>query len=386
MTDGVERGGAVIDFDFDSLRRFPDIEADNLFAVDASDRLILDEAQEALAAHPDAVTVIGDRYGALTLGAAANHGAHGIRVFQDALSGEFALGHNAAAAELDDRYQNHGLGTELLTDARVVLMQLPRSLNELDEIAAAIARHAHPDVVVYAGGRIKHLSSAMNDVLGNHFGSVAATLARQKSRVLVARGPKAADSEYPQREYHQELDLWVCAHGGAFAGTKLDIGTRYLLSFLREMKADARTAVDLGCGTGILAAALARSRPDLAVLATDQSWAAVASARATAEANDLPLTVERDLGLSKQPDACADLILLNPPFHVGSAVHAGVALTLFDEAARVLKPGGELWTVYNSHLKYRAALMRSVGPTRLVGQNPKFTVTVSTRPEDVERN
>lgn len=386
--DDVE--GAVVDFNFDLLRRFPDIEADNLFAVDASDRLILDEASAALAGHPDAVTVIGDRYGALTLGAAALHGAHGIRVFQDPLSGEFALGHNAAAAELDDRYTNHELGAELLAGARVVLLQLPRSLNELDEIAAAIARHAAADVTVFAGGRIKHLSQAMNEVLGKHFDSVSATLARQKSRVLVARGPKSADSEFPQSEYHQELDLWVSAHGGAFAGTKLDIGTRYLLGFLREMKADARTAVDLGCGTGILAAALAKSRPGLAVLATDQSWAAVASARATMQANDLPVTVTRDVGLSKQPDACADLIVLNPPFHVGSAVHAGVALGLFDEAARVLKPGGELWTVFNSHLKYRAALMRAVGPTRLVGQNPKFTVTVSTVPEQddavTERN
>src|SRR5690554_3664028 len=374
----MKSGDAMVDFDFDALRRFPDLEADNLFAVDASDRLILDEAAADIATHPGLVAVIGDRYGALTLGAAARHGAHGIRVFQDPLSSEFALGHNAAAAELDDRFENHELGSELLAGARVVLLQLPRSLNELDEIAAAIARHADPGVVIYAGGRLKHITQAMNDVLGKHFGSVSATLARQKSRVLVARSPKPSEEQYPQREFHEELDLWVCAHGGAFAGTKLDIGTRYLLSFLREMKADARTAVDLGCGIGILAAALARSRPGLAVLATDQSWAAVASARATAEANDLPFTVARDIGLSKQPDACADLILLNPPFHVGSAVHAGVALALFDEAARVLKPGGELWTVFNSHLKYRAALMRSVGPTRLVGQNPKFTVTVST--------
>jgi hypothetical protein len=29
------------DFSFDRLRRYPDVEADNLFAVDASDRLIL---------------------------------------------------------------------------------------------------------------------------------------------------------------------------------------------------------------------------------------------------------------------------------------------------------------------------------------------------------
>lgn len=369
----------VADFDFDGLRRFPDIEADNLFAVDASDRLILDEAGGALTRHADSVVVIGDRYGALTLGAAALHGAHGIRVSQDALAGEFALAHNAAAAELDDRFENHGLGESLLAGARVVLVQLPRSLAELDEIAAAIARHASPDVEVFAGGRVKHLSPAMNEVLGKHFSEVSATLARQKSRVLIARRPTPSPDEYPQREFHEELDLWVCAHGGAFAGTKLDIGTRYLLGFLREMKPDARTAVDLGCGTGILAAALARSRPGLAILATDQSAAAVASARATAEANELEFTVTRDLGLADQPDACADLILLNPPFHVGSAVHAGVALALFDEAARVLKPGGELWTVFNTHLKYRAALMRSIGPTRLVGQNPKFTVTVSTR-------
>src|SRR5690606_33269169 len=195
---GDDTEGAVVDFNFDLLRRFPDIEADNLFAVDASDRLILDEASAALAGHPDAVTVIGDRYGALTLGAAALHGAHGIRVFQDPLSGEFALGHNAAAAELGDRYTNHELGAELLAGARVVLLQLPRSLNDLDEIAAAIARHAAADVTVFAGGRIKHLSQAMNEVLGKHFDSVSATLARQKSRVLVASGPKPADSEAPQ--------------------------------------------------------------------------------------------------------------------------------------------------------------------------------------------
>lgn len=370
-------------FGFELLRRFPDVEADNLFAVDASDRLILDEGRAAIEAAPSQVVVIGDRYGAITLGAAALHGAFDIRVFQDALSGEQALAHNAALTALHDRFENRPLDESLLSGARTVLMQLPRALAELDEIAGAIARFADPGVVVYAGGRIKHLPPAMNEVLGRHFGVVTASLARQKSRVLIARGPqpsepKRLESNYPLREFNDELGLWVCAHGGAFSGTRLDIGTRYLLGFLREMKPDAVTAVDLGCGTGILACALARSRPGLAVLASDQSQWAVASSRATAEANDLPVTVVRDVGLSSQPDDCADLVLLNPPFHVGSAVHAGVALTLFDEAARVLKPGGELWTVFNSHLAYRSALTRSVGPTRLVGQNPKFTVTVST--------
>ena len=32
-----------------------------------------------------------------------------------------------------------------------------------------------------------------------------------------------------------ELDLDVAAHGAVFAGTKLDIGTRFLLTFLPEL-------------------------------------------------------------------------------------------------------------------------------------------------------
>jgi len=72
-------------------------------------------------------------------------------------------------------------------------------------------------------------------------------------------------------------------------------------------------------------------------------------------------------------------VLLNPPFHVGAAVHTGLAERLVGAAARLLRPGGELWTVYNSHLGYRPALERVVGPTRQVSRTPKFTVTASRR-------
>jgi len=38
-----------------------------------------------------------------------------------------------------------------------------------------------------------------------------------------------------------------------------------------------------------------------------------------------------------------------------------------------------MWTVFNSHLAYDGQLNRTVGPTRVVDRNAKFTVTVSTR-------
>jgi 16S rRNA (guanine1207-N2)-methyltransferase len=224
------------------------------------------------------------------------------------------------------------------------------------------------------------MTHAMNDVLRDSFTEVSASLARQKSRVLVARGPKPGPSSFPRRQRHADLDLTVVAHGAAFAGTKIDIGTRALLACI-DRAAPAATALDLGCGTGVLAVALARARPDTAVLAVDQSAAAVASAEATAAANGLAerVRVLRDDAASAVPDASVDLVVCNPPFHLGAAVVTGAADRLFGAAARLLRPGGELWAVYNSALRYKPVLSRLVGPTRVADRTPKFTVTASTR-------
>jgi 16S rRNA (guanine1207-N2)-methyltransferase len=225
------------------------------------------------------------------------------------------------------------------------------------------------------------MTHAMNDVLRDSFADVSAGLARQKSRVLVARGPKPAPSSFPRSQDHPDLALTVRAHGAAFAGTKLDVGTRTLLGCLDRTTTTTGTALDLGAGTGVLAAALARSRPELTVLAVDQSAAAVASATATAEANGLGdrIRVIRDDAAGSIPEGSVDLVVCNPPFHVGAAVVTTAADRLFAAAARVLRPGGELWTVYNSALRYKPTLTRLVGPTTVARQTPKFTVTVSTR-------
>ena len=89
--------------------------------------------------------------------------------------------------------------------------------------------------------------------------------------------------------------------------------------------------------------------------------------------------VTRDDAASTVADASVDLVVCNPPFHVGAAVVTTAADRLFAAAGRLLRPGGELWTVYNSSLRYKPALTRLVGPTRVAEQTPKFTVTVSTR-------
>ncbi|WP_423920304.1 class I SAM-dependent methyltransferase [Frigoribacterium sp. 2-23] len=388
--------------DLERLRRWPDIEAPNLSAVDATDRLLLDTARDWLAADPETaeearvgpIAIIGDRYGALTLGlqsAWAEAGAPGepgvtsqaaprLRVHQDSLSGERALDANAEALGLERHHEHLGLTPDLVAGCRLVLLQLPRSLDALDEIAATIAAGAPADVTVLAGGRLKHMTVAMNEVLGRHFGEVRAGLARQKSRVLTARAPRPqpAPTPWPRSRRDAEFDLTVAAHAAAFAGPSVDIGTAELLRLLDRMPSVGEV-VDLGCGTGVLAVSYARRHPSAHVVATDQSAAAVASARATAEANGVAVDVVRDDAGASLPAGSAELVLLNPPFHVGATVHAGIAHKMFEAAARLLAPGAELWCVWNSHLGHRPVLERVVGPTRQLVRTPVFTVTVSTR-------
>lgn len=370
-----------MDFDFGALSRHPDVDAPELVAADAADRLLLDEAADALdAAAPDTVVVIGDGYGALTLGAVVLHGVRGIRVHQDALSGERALAANAERLAVAQTWEWHDLDASLVTGAEVVLLRLPRSLDALSEIAETIARHASPHVRVFAGGMVKHMTVSMNDFLRASFGRLDVTHARQKARVLIAAEPRATDAAptWPRTRADPGTGLVVVARGAAFAGPAVDIGTRFLLAQL-DAAPRVDEAIDLGCGTGVIATWLALRRPEVRVIATDQSAAAVVSARATAAANGVEDRVEvvRDDALSGRPDASARLIVLNPPFHIGAVVHRGIALKLFADAGRVLEPGGELWAVWNSHLRYRPDLERLVGPTRQIARDRTFTVTAS---------
>ncbi len=258
---------------------------------------------------------------------------------------------------------------------------LPKSLSELSEQAQELARQL-PGARVILGAREKHLTRSMNEVLELHYARVRASLGYRKSRALVA---SEALTKQPQRipatARIAELNLTVCAFGGAFAGAKLDIGTRLLLEVLETTPpaTEPGTVIDLGCGTGILASWAARRWPAARVIGTDRSAAALRSTTATAAANGVTVAVHRADAAAGLPDACADLVLLNPPFHEGREVDRTMANHLFAAADRLLAPGGELYTVFNSHLRHRPQLERLVGPTEQLAANAKFIVTRSTR-------
>lgn len=262
---------------------------------------------------------------------------------------------------------------QAVAGVRTVLWRLPRALGAVDEYAQAIAEHADPAVRMIAGERDKHLSRSMNEALARHFTSVHASLGHRKARALIASGPIASPASWPRTARLEAFELDVVAHGATFNTNRLDRGTALLASCFDRLPA-ASTAIDLGCGSGILAALLARR--GMRVSAVDVAWSACDAAGLTASANGVEVDVQRRDGLAGWPQQ-VDLVVTNPPFHVRAAKDTSPTRGLFTQVGDVLTDGGELWCVYNAHLPYLPWLRRAIGPTEILARDRAYVVTRS---------
>jgi 16S rRNA (guanine1207-N2)-methyltransferase len=69
-----------------------------------------------------------------------------------------------------------------------------------------------------------------------------------------------------------------------------------------------------------------------------------------------------------------DVIICNPPFHVGAASDAGLGLAFIASAAHALLPSGQLWLVANRHLPYEAGLAHHFRNVRSVAQAQGYKI------------
>lgn len=377
-------------------------------AADQTERVILQAVEEERGGGPPRdLIVVGDSTGALTAAALERlAGPEQATVWSWSASRaeSAALAERFAAAVAAGRLVVPG-GEEPLpledfvagAEARLVLARLPKSLAGLEDLGRRVARFAArggpTDLTLVAGGRVKHMTRSQNQVLAGSFAEVRASRGVGKSRALIASGP-LADAPAPEpaagtarlRVHGRERELALRGSGGVFGGARPDAGSLLLLDALdRALAAGevaAEVAADLGSGNGLLTAYLAAALPDAQVLGSDDDAEAVASTRATLAASGLAregVRVTWDESFSREPDAGIDLVLLNPPFHDGTVVDATLVQGMLDAAARVLRPGGQLWFVHNSHLRYRAELEARIGPVRQRARDRRFTVLSAER-------
>jgi 16S rRNA (guanine1207-N2)-methyltransferase len=166
------------------------------------------------------------------------------------------------------------------------------------------------------------------------------------------------------------LKLECEALPGVFSSGKLDAASKVLLEHLPNT--NAKRVLDIGAGYGALGAMLALEGGSVTMLEDD--WFSVQSIEQTLKLNNLNARVlHSDVDASLEKDAKFELIVMNPPFHVGKDVILDVALEFIEAAKRHLAMHGEIWLVSNHFLPYEQPLER-LGRVREIARDRGFKV------------
>jgi 16S rRNA G1207 methylase RsmC len=182
--------------------------------------------------------------------------------------------------------------------------------------------------------------------------------------------PSVAFSRKPVRAHVWGHDLSLTSGSGVFAQGRVDIGTSVLF---REAEPQAQDGpfLDLGCGYGVIATALAVVRPGAEVWAVDVNERALLLTRENAESQGARVHAVRP------EDVPADLrfteIWSNPPIRVGKQALHDLLLTWLPRLA----PGGRAVLVVGRNLgadSLHRWLEEQGFPTTRVGSAKGFRV------------
>jgi 16S rRNA (guanine1207-N2)-methyltransferase len=147
---------------------------------------------------------------------------------------------------------------------------------------------------------------------------------------------------------------------GVFSAEHPDAGTLVLLDALRELELAPALLLDPGSGAGHLAVSALLRWPESRAVLADADWRAVLAARANLSALDLAERAEVHWWDAAEPFPAqgADLVLLNPPWHTGSAVDIALAGRFFQAVSTATQRGARVLVVANRRLPYEAELGR----------------------------
>lgn len=356
------------------LHRYPHINQ-SLQAFDAADEYLLN----TLASHPISgnphILVLNDQFGALAC-SLARYGT--VSSSGDSYLSLLALQHNLQTNQLESQQVSFIPSIHDFTEVYdIVLIRVPKTLALLEQQLINLQAHITKDTLIIAGAMVKHLSKGANTLFEKYIGTVQASLAVKKARLLhiTVQPRKKAVSPYPNQYQLDNPKLQLINYANVFCRESLDIGTRAFIPHLPNTSNPCQVA-DLGCGNGVLAIIYALNNPNANLTLVDESYMAIASAKENWRRNLLTKEVNICIGdgLIGQHAGSLDLVLCNPPFHQQQIIGDFLAKRMFKQAHQSLKNTGELWLVFNRHLNYMNTLRNIFSNVLQIHQTPKFLI------------
>lgn len=342
-----------------------DLSADkSLRAWSAADEYLL-QAFNDLERKPERLAVYNDRFGFLT----CHLTEFSPIVICTQKSQEKAVSANLSANSLPQSVFQSPL-SPLASKMDMALMKIPKSLGLFELFLDHIARNSTDDVQVICGFMTRHFSPRLLDLAHEYFEGVEQSMAIKKSRLLTLTKKKNPTAKelishipYQNKVYHQYL--------GVFSNTHIDYATQFFLEHIEVRTTDQRI-LDLASGNGVIAKEISTIHRGAEIHLIDDAYLAVASAQLNIDGAHIHHHWNDDLSIFENESF--DLIATNPPFHFEHEINIQVALTLFKDCHRCLKPGGNLQVVANRHLNYKTHLDRWFSSVQVLAENEKYMV------------
>lgn len=371
------------------LTRFPVAQVNrSLQAWDSADEYIINYINEQELVTPASqVTIYNDTFGAIATSlTATTHSGTQVFSINDSLISMKGIAYNIEQNNLDNSnvVQLNSLDP-LPSTTTLILYKIPKSKSLLVEQLIKIKEVMNKDVIFIAADRAKEIHSSTLKLFEKYLGTTKTSLAVKKARLVFCQldNPIKQGSPFPtvwplnqkQKLSEQERNFTISNHANVYARDKLDIGARYFIENLPEVKAGTKV-IDLGCGNGVIGLSVLAEQNEAQIQFFDESHMAIESAKENIKQN-LPNLMSQcrfqlNDCLTDVPSNSVDLILCNPPFHQHTATTDHIAWQMFKDSFRVLRKGGELRIIGNRQLAYHIKLKRIFGNEKLIASNDKF--------------
>lgn len=357
------------------LQRYPFKKNSELRAWDSADHYLLNTLSE-LEIDLNGICIINDNFGALTLPLLE----HKPLCYSDSWLSREAIYNNIEANDANKYLDFINLIDELATRpplASIIIGRVPKSKHQLAFLLQQLHEWAKDGTRLLLAGMDKHLSKGQYDLLEEYFGPSKFYPGVKKARIWEAVLDKNLYVKPVKLKTIElnDFDLSLISHANVFSQDRLDIGTRFFLENFSKLPKFANVA-DLACGNGILGFSYLRLHPESTMTLSDESFQAKQSCEINWQHN-LPealVTIRADDGLKQAKPSEFNLVLCNPPFHHQHIVGTDIAFSLFKDAFRALRKGGELWIVANRHLAYHIHLNKLFGNCSTEASNKKFVI------------
>ncbi|MEN9817352.1 MAG: hypothetical protein RLZ32_1232 [Gemmatimonadota bacterium] len=283
--------------------------------------------------------------------------------------------------------------------AALAAIRLPTDKLLLRQLLWAAARHLRPGGRCLLAGANQEGAQSAARLMADLFDGV--TVVTQHSAHRLLAGTRRADlpptPPWPELLAHAAPTIAVPDGGGGaltldtaagvFSWEHLDEATALLLD---TMDIPAGSAVlDIGCGAGALGLMAAHRHGAARVLLLDADAEAVAAvqrtlARFALARHPLPACEARASDVTAAAgDETFDVVVTNPPFHLGKGTDYQLPAQFIAEAYERLRPGGRLFLVANRTLPYEDVITAHFGGVRRLRETARFKVLGATRPPAV---